>query len=430
MPFGRNQTPRGERKAGLFSKAAAGRGQGRSGSRGWLALFGSGEGRGAGVGGRKGVATGSKFGGLAETTSNRNTRRSGRHGAAHAGGGGPFALLTGRGGNNRRVTDSLTGFERRAEVKVRWNRFTRRLWRRSRGAIVGLTAVACAALLTTGVLSLLGQAERSDKLRIQAIELRGAEHLTVIDVRALTGINPGDNLLAVNLDRALDQLLTHPWVDRAAIEKRAPDTLVVEVHEFKPAGTVLLESVYYFDRDGFAFKALEPGETAIAPIVTGLDREAYTRGGAAVRDRLREALTVIAAWKRSGLDRRFALSELNLGEGDDVRFIGRDGAVLELNRTAIDEQLVRVAAVTREAEGRSSRVAFLHAGAGASIDRVTARLVPIAAAGPTGPAGANDSTDFTDAKGAGAAQSGSTGPGDTGSPGGTVRGHDGKPQQP
>jgi hypothetical protein len=135
MPFGRNQSPRGERKAGLFAKAAAGRGQGRSGSRGWLALFGSGEGRGAGASGRKGVATGSKFGGLAETTSNRNTRRSGRHGAAHVGGGGPFALLTGRGGNNRRVTDSLTGFERRAEVKVRWNRFSRRLWRRSRGAI-------------------------------------------------------------------------------------------------------------------------------------------------------------------------------------------------------------------------------------------------------------------------------------------------------
>ena len=109
-----------------------------------------------------------------------------------------------------------------------------------------------------------------DHFNAQTIQITGNRHLTNTQVLELAGIHPGQNILAVNLGLARRRLISHGWVADAAVNRKLPAGLGIEIREHTPAALLDLGPGFLMDARGTVFKKLGPGESSRLPVVSGL----------------------------------------------------------------------------------------------------------------------------------------------------------------
>lgn len=121
-----------------------------------------------------------------------------------------------------------------------------------------LLAVVCAAVWVGVVL-------RSPLLDVDRVQVVGAARTAAADVRAASGVDPGEEMVAVDLGAAAEGVRALPWVDEARVQRTWPGTVRITVTERTavaaapgPGGWTLL------DADG---RALE-----VVPSAAGLPR--------------------------------------------------------------------------------------------------------------------------------------------------------------
>lgn len=73
---------------------------------------------------------------------------------------------------------------------------------------------------------------------IGSITVKGADHLTADQVRALTGVKLGDHLGDVSTRKVRKTLLSEPWIASATVEKRYPEGLAISIKERRVAALV------------------------------------------------------------------------------------------------------------------------------------------------------------------------------------------------
>ena len=100
--------------------------------------------------------------------------------------------------------------------------------RRRRRRVTG--AVAAALVVAAGSLALL-----SPLVGVRTIEVVGAARTGPEAVRAATELGSGDPLVRVDSNAVTARLRDLPWVRRATLERRWPQTVVVRVEERAPA---------------------------------------------------------------------------------------------------------------------------------------------------------------------------------------------------
>jgi cell division protein FtsQ len=113
---------------------------------------------------------------------------------------------------------------RRVEVKRGEGR--RRLHRLVFVAVVA--ALAGLAFLVT----------RSPLLDVDDLRAHGAEHTSIDDLRAASGIAAGDPMTGVDLSGAEAAIAALPWVDTVRVERDWPGTIEIHVTERRPAATL------------------------------------------------------------------------------------------------------------------------------------------------------------------------------------------------
>lgn len=69
---------------------------------------------------------------------------------------------------------------------------------------------------------------------VRHVELTGAREQERLAIYAAVLNGPTNAMLATDLDEVRDRLRTLPWVADASVQRRLPDTLVIEVKERKP----------------------------------------------------------------------------------------------------------------------------------------------------------------------------------------------------
>jgi cell division protein FtsQ len=113
---------------------------------------------------------------------------------------------------------------RRAEVRLA------RLVRRRRQWLAGSVAVT--------VVAMLYGATRSPLLDVDDVTVRGSARTPAAEVRAASGVRPGDPLADVDAERAVAAVRALPWVDDAVVTRRWSGTVDVAVTERVPAVAV------------------------------------------------------------------------------------------------------------------------------------------------------------------------------------------------
>ena len=187
------------------------------------------------------------------------------------------------------------------------------LLRRAAGRAAGMASavlvLAGAASLLYGGWRLYGWALSTPRLSVRRIVVEGAKRSSVAEIRALTGLREGENILSFSAGEVARRVERAPWVLSASVKRVLPDTVRVVLRERRPAALVRLEGdLYVMDDRGGIIERLRGPEVPDLPVVTGLERRDLEVGGPA-REPLLRLIALLGSGAGPGLD---GVSEINM----------------------------------------------------------------------------------------------------------------------
>ncbi|MBS1109874.1 MAG: Polypeptide-transport-associated domain protein FtsQ-type, partial [Anaeromyxobacteraceae bacterium] len=113
---------------------------------------------------------------------------------------------------------------------------------------------------------------KGDSLRVGAVRVVGATRAAEAEIRALSPVKPGDDLLSADVDAVEQAVARHPWVARAQARRTLPPAIEITVAEREPHALVDLGGTYLVDGNAQVFKRAGAGDGLDLPIVTGFGR--------------------------------------------------------------------------------------------------------------------------------------------------------------
>lgn len=196
---------------------------------------------------------------------------------------------------------------------------------------------------------------------LRNVEVVGNHKLSATEVVEVAEVESGVNLLTVELDSIVQRLKRHPWLRSAAVYRRFPDQLIVEVEERTPRGVLAADKLYYIDENAEIFTRLFPGDSVDYPLFTGLKPNEIINNGLAVQDSLRTALGLLDNLDKFNSELSLQeLSEIRLGLDEGVSFLTRSGQLLVLGKGNFESKLVRYGQLkkilTDKGEWRNARI--------------------------------------------------------------------------
>lgn len=116
---------------------------------------------------------------------------------------------------------------------------------------------------------------QAEFLNITEIEILGTDHATREEILILAGFNRDRNIYALNASLAERQILSHPWVQSAFLDRKPDSKLKIVVKEHEPLAIVRIREAadILINTQGLPFKEYDPlrDRAENLPIVTGLD---------------------------------------------------------------------------------------------------------------------------------------------------------------
>lgn len=213
---------------------------------------------------------------------------------------------------NRRVATPTAGPDRSA----RWRQ---RLARGKRALITSLRVLVPLLVLgSMGVLGYFGSQRvlASGYFNVKRLHITGLHHLTPADLTVLS-TETGGLIFNVDLDRVERDLTSEPWIDQARIRRMLPDTLLIDITEHRPRAALVMHNLYLVNERGQVFKRADLDEADGLPLITGIDREAFTDAPEQTHERLKKALAALDTYR--GKDRP-AVGEVNVDSFGNITF--------------------------------------------------------------------------------------------------------------
>ncbi len=124
-----------------------------------------------------------------------------------------------------------------------------------------------------------------DYFRITEIRVQGCVNSTVDEIRNSSGVKVSSSLFAVDEQEISKNVKKESlWVDQVTLSRRWPDTLILQVHEYKPYALVAVgrgerAQLYYLDRKGNIFIKTNHTMDLDYPVITGLEDEVDPQEG-------------------------------------------------------------------------------------------------------------------------------------------------------
>ena len=219
-------------------------------------------------------------------------------------------------------------------------------------------------------------ATTSPRFEVRGLVFEPTPHVSDTRLRTLMGIEPGTNILALDLDQLAKDIASEPWVARASVTRVLPDSLDVEVEEHEPVAVLLAGGFFLLSDEGLPFKPLEDGERGQLPVITGLGRAEVLTKSSDAQARIARAIETISAYAEK---RRPRLSEINIDEtGALTLYTAELGSQLRVGRGDIPDALARFDALRAALGVESDKLAVAHldAAEGQSSERVIASFFP------------------------------------------------------
>lgn len=160
--------------------------------------------------------------------------------------------------------------------------------RRYRGLLWMIAAMALAGALYAGAAWM----KEVSPFAIGRLVVRGNVRTPTDAVLAATGLEVGQPLFGQEAALVAGRVSAMPWVREARVERRLPETILVEVREWEPRYLVRLEGrLYYLTAEAHVVDA-PLAEGLDFPVVTGLTWAQF-EGPGPLREELRKLLALV-----------------------------------------------------------------------------------------------------------------------------------------
>jgi len=196
-----------------------------------------------------------------------------------------------------------------------------RLLKRS---VVGLAAVLLACGIPYGGYRLLATVTL---FSLKSIEVSSTKHLTREEILALASVEPGKDLLHMNLKSMGEHILQNPWVETVRINRYFPDTVSIVITEREPVAIVNMGFIYYLDNKGNVFKVLNQGDKLDFPVITGFSEEELGSDPKRTKEALEATCLLLKILREKGALILADVSEIHYDKGYGFTLFTASGAL-------------------------------------------------------------------------------------------------------
>ncbi|RLC28179.1 MAG: hypothetical protein DRH56_00570 [Deltaproteobacteria bacterium] len=184
-----------------------------------------------------------------------------------------------------------------------WTAFLRVFPRIGSGLVKAVFAVLVVIGISLCFVSLYHYLLASPCMKLRQVDVEGVGREIREELIHACGLNSDLSLLELNLDRLKETMERHPWVRSVRLIRRFPHTLVVQVEKQVPAAVVVMDRLYYMNRQGEIFKEVAREDETDFPVVTGIARDRPESGAELRRAAriLRTIATERGVWSVGGL---------------------------------------------------------------------------------------------------------------------------------
>src|SRR5216117_1760565 len=226
------------------------------------------------------------------------------------------------------------------------------------------TTAAGLALATVGGLYLLWRAGdwaldqfvfKNDAFAIRELDIRTDGSIPIDQLSRWAGVKPGDNLLALDLNRVKCDLELSPLIDSVAVERVLPRALKISVVErepiaqvkllqFQPGGIVRLIS-YWLDESGHVIESMPVRADAPAqcpdalPVLAGVNPVELNPGRAVTAPKVSAALRLVAAFDKSPVAGLVDLKSVDVSGTEVLQLMTGQGTRVTFALDRLEEQL-------------------------------------------------------------------------------------------
>ncbi len=129
------------------------------------------------------------------------------------------------------------------------------------------------AVISFSFLSLYQYLLSSPYMRLEEVKITGIEEKIMAELKKTHNLNADQSLLGINLNELNREIEKHPWIRSVRLERRFPNTLIVEVERQEPLAMVVMEQMHYMNRYGEIFKKVEGQDPIDLPVITGIPKD-------------------------------------------------------------------------------------------------------------------------------------------------------------
>lgn len=162
---------------------------------------------------------------------------------------------------------------------------------------------------------------------LKSIEVSNAKHLTREEILGLAGVEPGKDLLRMNLKRMGEHLLQNPWVETVRINRYFPDAVSITITEREPVAIINMGFIYYLDGKGNVFKVLNQGDKLDFPVVTGFSEEELGSDPKGTKEALEATCDLLKILREKGAFILADVSEIHYDKGYGFTLFTAAGAL-------------------------------------------------------------------------------------------------------
>lgn len=191
------------------------------------------------------------------------------------------------------------------------------------------------------------------RFTLRHLDLHSTGRLSSAHLQHYAGLHEGQNLFAVSMAAVRLKLETVPLIARAEIERKLPDTLIVNVQERIAVARISQpgQPVLPVDRDGHL---MSPPASPHLPLILGIAERGLAPGGVIQQTTARDALALLDIHENAHLAALTPIVSVDVSDPAQLLLTLQDEAKIPMARDHLDRRLTRLAKMiqTGRDEGR------------------------------------------------------------------------------
>jgi cell division septal protein FtsQ len=195
---------------------------------------------------------------------------------------------------------------------------------------------------------------------VKTIDVSSSKRLSRDEILAMAGVEPGRDLLKMNLKRMGEQISQNPWVETVRIRRYYPDGLSIAIIEREPLAVVNMGFFYYLDKKGAVFKVLNQGDRLDFPVITGFSEEDLSSDPAGSKVALQNTCELLKILREKGSFILADVSEIHYDKGYGFTlFTASGGLPVKIGATDFSSKIERFAKVYQELMAQKANLHYI-----------------------------------------------------------------------